>query len=120
MGTSEPIGAPVEGNPVPGMGAQPLPVPPIIPVDDFDVHEKHIEIHNAFRMSQEYEMLPEEIKNQFDIHVKQHEQLLMQKQISNFLEMIPQEGAPMDGAQGPGATMSGNGQVPDMTPTPGA
>lgn len=120
MADAQPVGEPIQGNPVPGIGAQPLLVPPIVPVDDFDVHEKHIEIHNAFRMSQEYEMLSPEIKHQFDIHVKQHEQLLMQKQLSNFLQMIPQEGAPMDGSQGPGATMSGNGQVPDMTPTPGA
>lgn len=97
--------------------------PLLVPVDDFDIHEKHIEVHNTFRMSQEYEALPPMLKEQFDLHVKKHEQLLMQKQVAGFLDQIPPEGAPMpeDGTQtGPGATMSGNGQVPDMTPQPGA
>jgi hypothetical protein len=102
------------------------PVPPIVSVDDFDVHEKHIEVHNTFRMSQEYEILSDEIKAQFDAHVKMHEDMLQQKQLMGFLDQIPMEGqmppegAPTDGGAGPGATMSGNGQVPDMTPTPGA
>ena len=102
------------------------PVPPIIPVDDFDVHEKHIEVHNTFRMSQEYEVLSDEIKAQFDMHVKMHEEMLQQKQLMGFLDQIPVEGEipsegdmPTDQA-GPGATMSGNGQVPDMTQQLGA
>lgn len=119
---------PMTGQPniPPGMEEIMKPFPPIVDVDDFDVHEKHIEVHNTFRMSQEYEILPEEIKAQFDMHVKKHEELLMQKQMAGFLDQIPvegqmpAEGAPTDGEQGPGATMSGNGQVPDMTPTPGA
>lgn len=114
-------GAQMGAEPIPGMGAEPMMVPPIVDVDDFDVHEKHIEVHNTFRMSQEYEILSQEIKDQFDAHVKKHEQLLMQKQLSNFLEQIPQEGQmPPEEATGPGATMSGNGQVPDMTPQTGA
>lgn len=108
------------GNPLPPENVEP-PVPLVVKVDDFDVHEKHIEIHNMFRMSQEYEILPDEIKQQFDAHVKRHEQLLLQKQLSNFLQAIPEEGVgmPQEGTP-PGATMSGNGQVPDMAPQTGA
>jgi hypothetical protein len=116
---------PMTGQPVLPAGMESLfePIAPIIDVDDFDVHEKHIEVHNTFRMSQEYEVLPEPIKEQFDVHVKKHEELLQQKQLMNFMEQIPTEGqeVPFEGESmgedmGPGATMSGNGQVPDMNP----
>lgn len=115
----------------PSQGGMP-PMPPLIQVDDFDVHEKHVEIHNTFRMSPEYEVLPPELKSQFDGHVQMHEQLLQQKQMQNFLEMIPTDGTAGNGPptgdlnvttagqQGPGATMSGNGQVLDLSPQPGA
>lgn len=115
---------PMTGEPIipPGMEEIMKPFPPIVDVDDFDVHEKHIEVHNTFRMSQEYEILSDEIKAQFDMHVKKHEELLMQKQMAGFLDQIPVEGQPADMGQptdagaAPGDTMSGNGQVPDMNP----
>jgi hypothetical protein len=43
------------------------------------MHEVHIETHNKFRMSQEYEILADEIKAQFAEHVAAHEQALQQK-----------------------------------------
>jgi hypothetical protein len=95
---------------------QALQSQPFIPVDDFDVHEKHIEIHNIFRMSQEYEVLAQEVRDEFDKHVAQHEMYLQQAQMQMQMAQMQQEGQ----IEGPGATMSGNGQVPDMTPTPGA
>lgn len=97
----------------------PMEMPPIIPADDFDIHEKHIEIHNTFRMSQEYEILSPELKTQFEKHIQMHEAFLQQQQMQQMMaqaQMGPQEGAPT----GPGGTMSGNGQVPDMTNNPGA
>ena len=96
--------------------------PPVVAVDDFDIHAKHVEVHNTFRMSQEYETLPPEIKAQFDAHVKKHEEMMQQQQMQQFIQQIPpaEAGAQLPTDQGPGATMSGNGQVPDMTPTPGA
>ena len=102
------------------MNPQPEPqMPPVIKVDDFDIHEKHIEIHNTFRMSQEYEALPEIIRQQFDAHVAEHEAILQQKQ-----QMAAMQAA-MTGmdqtAQNPdqGATMNDSGQTPPP-PTPGA
>ena len=91
---------------------QPPQPDPVVPVDDFDIHEIHIEEHNKFRMGQEYEMLPDKIKEEFELHVAQHEALAMQKQFMDSLMM-------MQGPEGPegqppmgGAEMSGNGQVP--------
>lgn len=115
-----------------------LEQPPIVEVDDFDVHEVHIDSHNKFRMGQEYETLSPEIKQQFDLHVKKHEKAVQQAQMQRFLQMIPSDGTDGTGsgaspqdlqvnvgggdpiqqsgespvpAQG-GATMSGNGAVP--------
>ena len=113
----------------PAMGMMPPPPPPpVIAVDDFDVHEIHIETHNKFRMSQEYEMLAPEVKDQFARHVQEHEQMFMQKQMTEMMNsgMMGGMGDPnaapgaapgADPAAGGGsdAMMSGNGQVPDMT-----
>ncbi len=119
------------------LGAPPSipPAPPVVPVDDFDIHEIHLDAHNKFRMGQEYEMLPPEVKAEFDKHCKQHEWMMMQKQMTDFLRMLPTDGSegsgsdpanmdvpissPLDAAQNPqsaqgGATMSGNGQVPEQ------
>jgi hypothetical protein len=104
---------------------QNMPAPAIVPVDSFDLHEIHIETHNKFRMSQEYEILPQEVKEQFAEHVAMHEQALQQKQLANFLQMIPGDGSEEGGAPlggdsmevplgGPG--MAANGAVPDMAP----
>lgn len=110
---------------------QDLVAPPLIPIDDFDVHEVHIETHNRFRMGQEYELLPMEVKEQFDQHVAQHEQMQQQAMLMNFLQQIPgdgtEEGGPPAGGDSlevpiggeeaaPGDTMAANGAVPDATP----
>jgi hypothetical protein len=95
---------------------QQLPMPLAIKVDDFDIHEKHIEVHNTFRMSQEYEILPDLIKQQFDAHVAEHERYMQEQQMNAMMQAV-QQSAPQ---QGLGATMAGNGQVPDMTQQTGA
>jgi hypothetical protein len=118
-------------NPEIMMELQNMPAPAIITVDDFDMHEVHVETHNKFRMSQEYEILPDEIKAQFSEHVAMHEAAIQQKQLQQFLQMIPGDGTeaggpPMGGdsmevpiggpEMGPGAMMAPNGAVPDMAP----
>lgn len=105
------------------------PTPPVIPVDDFDVHEIHIETHNKFRMSQEFESLAPEVKEEFDKHVKQHEQHMMQKRFMDMLEggdLDPQLAAggeefPDQDPETPvsaelGGMLAGNGAAPDMAP----
>lgn len=98
--------------------------PPMVPVDSFDVHEKHIETHNAFRMSQEYELLAPEVKSQFDQHVRLHEEALFQKQMRSIQQeqMSEQAGILEQGGgeeaeiePGLGATMADNGAVPDSS-----
>jgi hypothetical protein len=93
-----------------------MPAPALIPVDDFDVHEVHVETHNKFRMSQEFEMLDDVIKQQFAEHVSQHEQIIQERMMAQMMMGMPPEqgGAPQQG--GPGAMMAPNGAVPDMAP----
>lgn len=100
--------------------------PPLVPVDNFDIHQIHIEEHNKFRMSQAFESLPVPIKLQFELHVKMHEQAMTQTSLQQFLSAIPEAGGPQGGAPGgqdpnaaPGQTtpdtMSANGAVPDLS-----
>jgi len=64
---------PVTGDPkvqVDPMG-QPM-FPLMVPVNTWDDHRMHIEIHNKYRKSQSFEQLPQEAKDLFDQHVQQH------------------------------------------------
>src|SRR5436190_2706492 len=48
-------------------------VPPIIvPVNTWDNHRMHIEVHNDYRKGQAFEQLPEETRALFEAHVQQH------------------------------------------------
>ena len=85
--------------------------PPMVPVDDFDLHEVHLEEHNRYRMSQEYETLPDPIKQEFQKHCASHEQFLQQ---AMAMQMMMQN---MGGAQPPGGP---GGQPGGQTPGPQA
>ena len=63
-------------------------------------------------------------------HVATHEQYIQQKQLSQFLAMVPGDGSEAGGPpaggdsmevpiMGPGASMAPNGAVPDMSPEQG-
>lgn len=58
------------------MAADPMapqvPPPPAVPVNTWDNHEVHIQTHNDFRKRQEFENLPDELKEQFERHVALH------------------------------------------------
>lgn len=61
--------------------------PPTVPVKlpivrDFYDHETHIQVHNRFRKTQEYDELPQELQMLVDQHVAEHEQALMAPQMA--------------------------------------
>lgn len=95
-------------------------LPPVVSVDDFDLHEVHIETHNRFRMSQEYETLPEEVKDQFEKHVSWHQQMGGQQMQAALMAQMPPEVAAQyqdSSGSGPaGATMSPT-QEPGLPPS---
>jgi hypothetical protein len=74
---------------------QPLPVP----VNDFDNHKVHIEVHNRFRKTQEFELLDDSVKKVFADHILQHQVFMM---MSAQRDMMSQSGMPIPGMDGPG------------------
>lgn len=77
-----------------------------VPVEanDWDNHQVHIDIHNTFRKSQEFEMLPDEIKVMFQQHVDLH-------YVASGLKAAPGM-ALMPGGMGMGGDPSVMGQFP--------
>lgn len=91
--------------------------PPVqIPVDDFDNHQVHINVHNVFRQGEEYELLAQPVKDQFAMHVAWHQRMMQQQAMQQMLSTIPSDGS--DGSadtadQGP----AGPGDGPSMPPS---
>ena len=95
-------------------------LPPVVAVDDFDIHEVHIETHNRFRMSQEYETLPDEVKEQFEKHVAWHQQMGAMMMQESLMSQMPPELAGEE--EGQGALTSGptsDTMAPTDGPPPG-
>jgi hypothetical protein len=58
------------------MGLPAPPPPPIVPVNTWDNHELHIEVHNNYRKRQEFENLDAKLKEEFERHVELHRSAL--------------------------------------------
>lgn len=71
--------SPLGPNPMNPM-AQPQMLPPQLPPElmpnSWDNHEAHIFYHNQYRKSQEFESLPDHVKQIFEQHVNMHQQAL--------------------------------------------
>lgn len=80
---------PNTGGPLTDAMGNPTAPPLIVPVNTFDNHQLHIQVHNNYRKGQEYEQLPQRIKDLFEEHVNQH---------MIALGMMPGMPAPMQGA----------------------
>lgn len=63
---------PTTGGPLVDGQGNPTEPPLIVPVNSFDNHAAHINAHNNYRKSQEYDNLAPEIKQLFEQHVNQH------------------------------------------------
>jgi hypothetical protein len=94
---------PNSGEPLTDQMGNPTAPPLIVPVNSFDNHQAHIQLHNTYRKSQEYESLAPETKALFEEHVNQH---------MVALGMMP--GAPAPGPGQNSVTSGGfeSGQVP--------
>jgi hypothetical protein len=80
---------PNTGQPMVDETGQPVPPPLIVPVNTYDNHQIHIQVHNNYRKGQEYEQLPQRIKDLFEAHVNEH---------MMALGLIPGVPAPTEGA----------------------
>jgi len=62
-----------------GPDGKPIPPPDLpVPINTWDDHGKHIDLHNKFRKGQAFEALPDHVKELFDMHVRSHVAALMQ------------------------------------------
>ena len=95
-------------------------LPPVVAVDDFDVHEVHIQTHNRFRMSQEYETLPDEVKDQFEKHVAWHQYMGGQQMQQQLMAQMPPELGQEGGQQQPPSGSMAPTEDPGPAPMPGA
>ena len=100
-----------------------LQQPPIIPVNDFDNHEVHIEEHNKFRRSQAYDMLTPAAKEAMQTHVEMHTAMMYANQLEQMLSMVPSDGsAPGVDGTVPPEEMDAEGMTPptemDLAGTP--
>ena len=51
-----------------------LDPPPIVPVNTWDNHAVHIQVHNDYRKSQYFDSMSSEVKALFEEHVRQHQE----------------------------------------------
>ena len=101
-------GMPPVGNvPTDVQTGEPLLTPQsIVPVNTWDNHTVHIEVHNRFRKSQAFELLDDRIKAQFEAHVQMHAQALNQSAMQ-AQALPPAPGG--EGAMPPGMETGPNG-----------
>jgi hypothetical protein len=104
MGIQNPMQSPV-GSQIEEMFNQ-----PIIPINEYDNHQAHLEEHGYFMKQQTYENLPPEIKDQFLKHWKAHETKLQQGALDQLMQ-----GAP-SGMGGPPKTNGGANQFSGLPP----
>lgn len=83
---------PVDPSLVDQNTGQPMVPPTLVPVNTWDNHAIHIEVHNRFRKGQAFETLSEEHKALFEDHVRLHEQEIARQQMG----MMPPGPMPQD------------------------
>lgn len=93
----------------------------ILPVNTWDNHQLHIEVHNRFRKSQAFERLSEAHKQQFEMHVQMHAQVLNQAAMAaSMLPPPPEDGMSADNGSGTpvGSNQFGPPGTEDGAPPP--
>lgn len=107
MGGGMPMGMPPMGEVDPNTG-MPLEADlNIIPVNTWDNHQLHIEVHNRYRKSQAFELLPEPNKQQFEAHVSMHAMALNAAAQAAMMMPPPPDGG-MGADNGSGTPLGSN------------
>lgn len=79
----QPMVDPATGQPIDPMTGMPVQRQPLIKPNSWDNHEAHIHYHNQFRKTQEFELLDDGVKQEFELHVQAHQ----------MATMLPMQGA---------------------------
>jgi hypothetical protein len=93
----------------------PLDMPLLVPVNTWDNHPVHIEIHNRFRKGQAFEKLSDAHKRLFEAHVALHAEALNSASMAAGAMGMPPEGMPA----GPGTPPSPGGGANQFSPPGG-
>lgn len=80
---------------------KPLQVPPMVTVNAWDNHAVHIEVHNRFRKSQAFQLLPDVVKAEFQKHISMHEQAMQMQQMEQMQQMAIQEASQSGAKEAP-------------------
>jgi hypothetical protein len=94
----------------PGTG-QTLQRPCMVPVNDWQNHQVHIDVHNRFRKSQEFQFLDPSVQKEFQTHILLHQVQLM---MSEQRKMMAAQGGPPPGMMDPNMAAV-NEQLPQET-----
>ncbi len=90
---------------VPFGGQQPPASVPEMPTNSYDNHAVHVDVHNKFRKSQQFENSDPMIKQMFEAHVQLHQQETLRAQMQ---QQQPQQGGPpQQGPPQPGGPPNG-------------
>lgn len=95
---------PDTGQPLMDGSGMPTQPPLIVPVNSYDNHQVHIQVHNTYRKSQQFETASPEVKALFEEHVNQH---------MMAMGVVPGAPAPMPGQNSVTSGGMEGGQVPD-------
>lgn len=86
---------------------------PFTEVHEWDNHEVHIEIHNRFRKSEAYEMLPDSVKKEFDKHVEAHNTFMQSGMLQQMLQQAMSGGGGSMDAEIQAAEAENQGNNPE-------
>ena len=85
-------------DPATGMPAEAQPQP-AMPVNTWDNHQVHIQIHNQYRKTQQFELLDPAVKQEFELHVQLHQMAIQSQLIGAGGNVVEDNGAPPPGEE---------------------
>lgn len=92
-----------------------------VPVNSYDNHDAHIQYHNDYRKTQEFELLDPLQKQDFELHVQMHQMALMSQMVNMQGHTIKEGPAPVgnmppEGMQGEPTEDSGQSPPAESSP----
>ena len=84
----------IDNNGMPAVDEMGMPVMYQQTINSFDNHEVHIQVHQDYMKTQEWEILPDEIKQKFEDHVDEHKKEIVKEMFASRQGQTPQ---PMNG-----------------------
>lgn len=99
-------------NPIMGQVMEALNEP-YVEVHEWDNHDVHLEVHERFMKSQEYEEMPQYIKDEFEKHRKAHKDMQFKQMSEDIFKQMGQGGGEPP-EQGTPPNEEGNNQFSDL------